>query len=87
MRRIWLSLLALAAACASANIEGPKAYRAWCNAEQKFLGPWMESEADAEKLRQDHRRRWPWHVVNLNRAAQAHVKDRMQEADEGGGAE
>ena len=86
MRRKGLVLLALAAGCASANIEGPKAYRAWCNSEQKFLGPWMEGEAEAKKLRQDHRRRWPWHVVNINRAAQADVKDRMKKADEGGGA-
>ncbi len=77
--RAALPLALFLSACAVGNVEGPKAYRVWCNHEKRFLSDWLTDRAEAERVRDEHLRREPWHPVTIHVAAQEDVRDRLRE--------
>ncbi len=42
-----------------------KHYRAWCKAEQKYLGDFDPDRSNAEDLRTQHNKLFPHHIVRV----------------------
>lgn len=59
---------AVLAACGTTKTAGPPRYRAWCNSETKYLGPWRDTREEAEADREAHLKNWGWHAVRIDTA-------------------
>ena len=68
MRTIRIIAVALLAACGSSKPAGPAKYRAWCNTEQKDVGPWRDTREEADADRQAHLKMWGYHAVRIDMA-------------------
>jgi len=70
MRGAALALvLLLAAACGTTGgADKPRMYRAYCNTQSRFVGPWRAEREAAEADRQEHLKMYGWHAVRINTA-------------------